>query len=73
MSDFTQSRPLHGDIGLHVLRIPVLLSQAVLAHDVYVCLDRPRGALPPEVMSPGSQGQDTGHVVPGAGQKSGHA
>jgi len=25
-------------------------SEALLAHDVYVCLERPSGALPPEVM-----------------------
>ena len=28
---------------------PVLLSEALLAHDVYVCLERPSGALPPAV------------------------
>ena len=27
---------------------PVLLKEALLAHDVYVCLERPSGALPPE-------------------------
>ena len=27
---------------------PVLLSEALLAHDVDVCLERPNGALPPE-------------------------
>jgi len=27
------------------------LSEALLAHDLYVCLKRPSGALPPEVMS----------------------
>ena len=27
-------------------------SEALLAHDVYVCLERPSGALLPEVMSP---------------------
>ena len=27
----------------------VLLSEALLAHDVYVCLERPSGALPPEI------------------------
>ena len=36
-----QSRP----IGPHVLRTPVLLSEASLAHDVYVCLERPSGVL----------------------------
>ena len=33
-SDFTQSRPLQGVTGPHVLRTPVLLSDALLAHDV---------------------------------------
>ena len=32
-------------------RIPVLLSEALLVHDVYVCLERPSGALPPEVIT----------------------
>jgi len=31
-----------------VLRTPVLLSEALLAHHVYVCLERPSGALPIE-------------------------
>ena len=35
-----------------MLRTPVLLSEALLAHDVYVCLECASGALPPEVMSP---------------------
>ena len=29
---------------------PVLLREALLAHDVYVCLERPSGALPPETL-----------------------
>jgi len=29
---------------------PVLLSEVLLAHDVHVCIKRPSGALPPEVM-----------------------
>ena len=33
-SDWTQSRPLHGDINPHVQWTPVLLSEALLAHDV---------------------------------------
>jgi hypothetical protein len=37
----------------HVQWTPVLLSKALLAHGVYVCLERPSGARPPEVMSPG--------------------
>ena len=47
-SDFTRSRPLQENIGSHVLRTSVPLSEALLAHDVYVCLERPNGALPPE-------------------------
>ena len=35
-SDFTQSRPLYGDIGPHVLRTPVLLGEALLARDVFL-------------------------------------
>ena len=31
-----------------MLRTPVLFSEALLALDVYVCLERPSGALPPE-------------------------
>jgi hypothetical protein len=50
-SDFTQPCPLLGDTGPNVLRTPVLLSEALLAHDVYMCLERPSGALPPEMMS----------------------
>jgi hypothetical protein len=50
-SDFTQSRPLHGDIIPHVQWTLVLLSEALLAHDVYVCLERPSGALPPQCPS----------------------
>ena len=47
--DFKESLPLEGDIGgPHVLRNPVLFSEALLAHDVYVCLEHPSGALPPE-------------------------
>ena len=38
----------------------VLLSEALLAHDVYVCLERPSGDLPPEVMSPDSLGAVAG-------------
>ena len=34
------------------MRTLVLLGEALLAHDVYVCLERPIGALPPEVVSP---------------------
>jgi len=51
-SDVAQSRPLHGDIGPHVLRTLVLLRENLLGHDVYVYLERPLGALPPEVVSP---------------------
>ena len=47
-SDFTQSRPLQGDMGPHMLRTPALLSEALLTQDAYVCLERP-GALSPEV------------------------
>ena len=36
-------------MGPHVLRIPALLSKALLAHDVYVCFERPSGALPPDI------------------------
>ena len=49
-SDFTQSRLLAGDIGPHVLQTPVLLSEALLAHHVDVCLERPSGALPPDCL-----------------------
>jgi len=35
-----------------VLRTPVLLSEALLAHDVCVYLERPSGALPPESRIP---------------------
>ena len=34
-----------------MLRIPALLSGALLAHDIYRCLERPGGALPPERLS----------------------
>ena len=47
-SHLTQSRLLQGDTGPHVQWTPVLLSEALLAHDVCVCLERPSGALPPE-------------------------
>jgi len=40
------------EIGTHVLRTPVLPNEALHAHDVYECLERPSGALPREVMSP---------------------
>ena len=50
-SDFTQPRPLSRDIGPHVLWTPVLLGAALLAHDVFLCLERPSGALPPETFS----------------------
>ena len=44
-----ESKSKSGDaIGLHVLRTTVLLSEALLSHDVYVCLERPSGALPLE-------------------------
>ena len=36
------------DKNLHGQWTPVLPSEALLAHDVYVCLERPSGALPPE-------------------------
>jgi len=36
------------EIGPHVQWTPVLLSEALLAHDVYVCLECPSGALPPD-------------------------
>jgi len=42
---------MRGDIGPHVLRTPVLLSESLLAHDIYVCLERLSGALP-EVPTP---------------------
>jgi len=54
-SDFTQPRSLYGDISPQVQWTPVLLSEALLAHYVYVCLERLSGALPPEVMSPRSR------------------
>ena len=42
-SDFTQSRPLYGDTGPHVVRTPVHLSEALLAHDVYhMCVSSAR-------------------------------
>ena len=31
---------------------PVLIGEAAFAHHVYVCIERPSAALPPEVMSP---------------------
>ena len=62
MAHVRQSRPDYGlhiraqvlvtsalrrySIGPHVLRTPVLLSEAFLAHDVHVCLESPSGALP---------------------------
>ena len=36
------------DISPHMQWTLVLLSEALLAHDVYVCLERPIGALSPE-------------------------
>ena len=39
------------DIGTARGGSPVLLSEVLLAHDVHVCIKRPSGALPPEVMS----------------------
>ena len=44
--------------GAHVLRTPVLLSEALLAHDVYVCLECSSGALPPEVILHGVASPD---------------
>jgi len=41
--DFTQSRPLYEDTGPHVLLTHFRLSKALLAHDVYACLERPSG------------------------------
>ena len=38
------------------LQTPVLHSEALLAHDVYVCLERPSGALPPELTPCGGVG-----------------
>ena len=32
----------------HVQWTPVLLSEASLAHDVYLCVERPSGAFPPQ-------------------------
>ena len=52
-SDFTQSSPLQGDISPHVQWTPVLLSEALLADDVYVCLERPSGVLPPQGLGRG--------------------
>ena len=44
-----ESKSKSGDtIGLHMLWTPVLLSEALLAHDVDVCLERPSRALPLE-------------------------
>ena len=40
------------EIGPHVQWTLVLLSEALLAHDVHVRLERLSGALPPEVVSP---------------------
>ena len=40
---------MSGDIGPHVMRTFVLLSEAILAHDVHVYLKRPSGARPSEV------------------------
>ena len=54
-SDFTQSRPLYGGIGPHLLRTPVLLSDALLAHDVHVCPERPSSALPPDYRAHGKK------------------
>ena len=33
-------------MGTHVRRTPIFLSEALLAHDVHVSLERPRGTLP---------------------------
>jgi len=41
-------RFLIGDISPHVQWTSVLVSEALLAHGVYVRLERPSGALPPE-------------------------
>ena len=40
--------PLQGDISPHVQWSSVFLSEALLAHDGHVCIERPSGALPPE-------------------------
>ena len=37
---------------------PVLLSEALLARDVYVCLERPIGALPPDGETLEAEGGD---------------
>ena len=40
------------DISPHAKWTPVLLSEALRAHNVYVCLERPSGALPPDPAGP---------------------
>jgi len=40
-------------ISPHVQWTSVLLSETLLAHDFYVCLERPSGALPPDSPAPG--------------------
>ena len=46
---------------------PVLLREALLAHDVYVCLERPSGTLPLEASSLGFLVRGIGLRVSGSG------
>ena len=46
------------------MRTSLLLSEALLAHAVQVCIKSPSGALPSEVMSPGSQDRGGGRQPP---------
>ena len=39
----------------HVQQTPVLLSEVILAHDIYVSLERPSGALPPAKQNTGTR------------------
>ena len=48
MSLSGEKRRSAGDISPHVQWTPVLLSEALLAYDNYVCIQRPSGALPPD-------------------------
>ena len=44
---FLSDHIIQGDISPHVRWTPVLLSEALLVHNVFVCFERPSGALPP--------------------------
>ena len=56
-----------------MLLTPVLHSEALLAHDVYVCLKHPSGALPPNVTSSGSAGPERRAPAPAAARRHGSA